>query len=110
MIPSWISKEMRTSRCLSSSPKIQVQLPARSPTAVDEEEFQKIKNIATKASGKQDIAIRFIGNVKGEAGFDVYVLVELDEQEDLGGIKFDTTAFVSHGNLRGRPADPILII
>ncbi len=47
----------------------------------------------SKASGKQDIVVRFVGVVKGDPGFVQYVLVELDEKEDLGGIKFDTVVF-----------------
>jgi len=79
----------------SSKPKIQVELPGRLVDAVDEEEFRRINNVVSKASGKQDIVVRFVGVVKGDPGFAQYVLVELDEKEDLGSITFDAAVFVS---------------
>lgn len=79
----------------SSKPKIQVQLPACAVTAVDYEEFKHMKSVVAKASGKQDIEVQFVGVVKGDPGFDPYILVELDEKEDLGGLKIDTTVLVS---------------
>lgn len=79
----------------SSRQRIQVQMPGRTLDAVDEAEFRRIKNVVSKASGKQDIAIKYVGVVKDDPGFPQYVLIELDEKEDLGGIKFNKAAFVS---------------
>lgn len=63
------------------------------PEAVSAEEKTKIDGLLAKALGRDEIVTKFIG--KGGKGYEHCVLIELDEEEDLGGLKVTIDELVS---------------
>ncbi|KAJ7492096.1 hypothetical protein FB451DRAFT_1216961 [Mycena latifolia] len=75
---------------------IQIRLPAGTLAAVSAEEVPKITAALGKAFGR-DVSVKYIGaGSKGE-GFTSYLVVELDEQENLGKCTVDMNAFLDTG-------------
>ncbi|KAJ6541819.1 hypothetical protein B0H19DRAFT_959077 [Mycena capillaripes] len=73
---------------------IQIRLPSGTLTEVSSEESPKITAAIAKAFGR-NVAIKYIG--AGGKGFDTYLVIELDEQEDLGKCEVDIAAFLETG-------------
>ncbi|KAJ6560322.1 hypothetical protein B0H19DRAFT_1376109 [Mycena capillaripes] len=73
---------------------IQIRLPSGTLTDVSSEESPKITAAVTKAFGR-NVAIKYLG--VGGKGFDTYLVIELDEQENLGKCEVDSAAFLDTG-------------
>ena len=54
---------------------------------------QKTSTTIAKAAGRESVHVKFAGIGAGK--FSNYVMVELDEQENLAGTTFDAEVFVS---------------
>jgi PhzF family phenazine biosynthesis protein len=72
---------------------IEIRLPAGTLREVSSEESPRIAAAVFKAFGR-NVAIKYTG--AGGKGFENYVVVELDEQENLGKSEVDAVALVSH--------------
>ncbi|KAF8204449.1 hypothetical protein K438DRAFT_1580305 [Mycena galopus ATCC 62051] len=73
---------------------IQIRLPSTTVTEVSSEESPKIAAAVSKAFGR-NVAIKYMG--VGGKGFENYVMIELDEQENLGKSKIDAAALLDTG-------------
>ncbi|KAJ7665106.1 hypothetical protein DFH06DRAFT_1086945 [Mycena polygramma] len=73
---------------------IEIRLPSGTLKEVPAEKTPQITAALTKAFGR-DVAIKYMGG--GEQGFQNYLVVELDEQENLGKCEVDVTAFLDTG-------------
>ncbi|KAJ7201341.1 hypothetical protein GGX14DRAFT_536246 [Mycena pura] len=69
----------------------EIRLPAATVLEAPAEDRPKVRAAITKAFGR-DVAIKFIG--VGAEGFKGYLLVELEEHENLGQCKVDANAFL----------------
>ncbi|KAJ7664948.1 hypothetical protein B0H17DRAFT_951710 [Mycena rosella] len=73
---------------------IEIRLPTGTVAEVPSAEVPKITAALAKGFGR-DVSIKFIG--AGGQGFETYLLVELDEQEDLGKCTIEIDAFSETG-------------
>ncbi|KAI5119778.1 hypothetical protein M0805_009249 [Coniferiporia weirii] len=78
------------SEAQAGSECIEIELPAFDVAPVETAESVRLKNVVTRALGKEDAVVNFIGTASGESGSELYVLIELGEI-DLGAAIFDTT-------------------
>lgn len=75
--------------------RIEIELPAFDVALVSDAEFARVKKAVCTAFGREEVAVKYIGKASsGDASKD-YVLIEVDEKEDLGGTVVDAAAFVS---------------
>ncbi|KAL5533561.1 hypothetical protein ACEPAG_21 [Sanghuangporus baumii] len=73
--------------------RIEIELPAFDAKPVENEEFDRIRSVVCKAFSR-DVKVIYIGIASsGEGGSEIYLLIELDENEALEGIDTDTAAF-----------------
>ncbi|KAJ7664949.1 hypothetical protein B0H17DRAFT_1211099 [Mycena rosella] len=73
---------------------IEIRLPTGAVAEVPSAEIPKVTAALAKGFGR-DVAIKYIG--AGGKGFESYLVVELDEQEDLGKCTVDVNAFSETG-------------
>ncbi|KAF8913249.1 hypothetical protein CPB84DRAFT_532790 [Gymnopilus junonius] len=73
---------------------VQIRLPAAIPGSVSDEDKAKLKPFIDKAFGR-DVAIQDIKN--GGKIYPVYVMIELDEKEDLAGSIVDAKELLNTG-------------
>ncbi|KAF7347365.1 hypothetical protein MVEN_01492300 [Mycena venus] len=73
---------------------LEIRLPSGTLTDVSSEESPKMAAAVSKAFGR-DVAIKYMG--VGSKGFENYVVIELDEKENLGESKVDAVAFLGTG-------------
>ncbi|KAJ6611476.1 hypothetical protein B0H10DRAFT_2192905 [Mycena sp. CBHHK59/15] len=74
--------------------RIEIRLPASTVEDVSSDERSKMATVVAKACGR-DVGIKYIG--KGSKGFENYLMVELDEQENLGECKMNVGAWLETG-------------
>lgn len=72
---------------------VQISLPSTLVTPPPAEEEARLKGIVSKALGG-NVTIKYVG-VGGE-GFEQYLLVEIDEADDLANLPLDASALVSY--------------
>lgn len=74
--------------------RIEIELPAFDSKPVEDSEFGRMRAVVCKAL-RRDVKISHISAASsGEGGSELYLLIELDENEALEGVDVDTTAFV----------------
>ncbi|KAJ7045024.1 hypothetical protein C8F04DRAFT_521910 [Mycena alexandri] len=75
---------------------IEIRLPSATLTEVSADENPKIAAALAKAFGR-DVAVKYVGAASGGKGFESYLVVELDEQENLGKCDVNVPAFLDTG-------------
>lgn len=73
--------------------KIEIQMPASPVIPVSEEKASKVRGVLATAFDREDMAIKFIGS--GTNGRSDYLLIELDEKENLADAVINTSALVN---------------
>ncbi|OCB90982.1 Diaminopimelate epimerase-like protein [Sanghuangporus baumii] len=73
--------------------RIEIELPTFDAKPVETKEFDRIRSVVCKAF-RRDVKVAYIGIASGEGGSESYLLIELDENEELEGTDVDTAAFV----------------
>ncbi|KAJ6469206.1 hypothetical protein C8R47DRAFT_1024331 [Mycena vitilis] len=71
--------------------KISMELPAGATVPTSAEEEAAVKRVFTRALGKPEVDIRYVGY--GGPGFENYLFVELDESEKLGKLRLKVEHF-----------------
>ncbi|KAJ7248137.1 hypothetical protein B0H12DRAFT_1123973 [Mycena haematopus] len=71
---------------------IEIRLPSATLTEVSSQDSPKIAAAVSKAFGR-NVAIKYMG--VGSKGFENYVMIELDEKENIGQSKINAVALVS---------------
>jgi len=75
---------------------VEISLEATTTTQTPPAEEERLKAIVRRGLGKDDVTIRYIGT--GGTGFEGYVMVEIDEQDDLEGCQINHGAFAETGH------------
>ena len=79
---------------------MEIELPTFNAVQAETEVAQKEREAIAKAFGKVEVNVKYVGVVSDQGvGGEPYVLVELDENEELEGVKVDTTHIVGYSSL-----------
>jgi PhzF family phenazine biosynthesis protein len=73
--------------------RLEIKFPRAKVVALSGEDHERIAGIVAKAMGRERVEAKYVGS--GVAPFDKWLMVELDEKEDLRGSKMDGRVFVS---------------
>lgn len=76
--------------------RYEVAMPCFDPVPASPEEFERARLAVCKAFGRPDVRVHYVGVARKDAGkgSEIYLLIEVDVEEELGKVVIDTSAFV----------------
>lgn len=76
--------------------RYEIAMPCFDPVPASPEEFERARLAVCKAFGRPDVKVLYVGAAREDAGkgSEIYLLIEVDIDEELGKVVVDTSAFV----------------
>ena len=95
---SWFIARRKPGNDISSNggDQVEIEIPAFEREAVSAAEFDRVRGVVSRAFGKE-VDIQYVGIAKrgNKDGSERYILIEVNEADNLGGTEINTAVFVS---------------